>query len=185
MFPSSSSAGVAVHHYSSWSAINWFVGYGMIFFAVLLAAVAAMLWNVAKSSDDDLGVVGFALAASALSAIVGSVAFWQVARHIESYKWVIALGLVIVATTTVLCHEAASGQLAEAAGAGRYYARRPALTYLVPAGVSAALVIGVIIGDAANRLAASIPMAVGTFVAFVLLGGIGLAAYAWSSSATR
>ena len=183
-YPSSSSAQVAGNHYTSWSAANWFLGYALIGVAVVLAAIAVVLWIAGKSNDDDLGVLGTAALLGVISAIIGAIAFWQVARHIEQIEWVSLLGLAMIGSVTLACYRAARSDLADAFEPS-YYVRRSALTYAIPFGVSGVIVLGVCIGDGANRLAASVPMAVGTFVGLVAAGALGLVAYAASSSNAR
>lgn len=183
-YPPSSSVEVAVSHYTSWSAAHWFFGYALIGVAVVLAVVAVVVWIVGKSNDDELGVLCVAAIFGVVSAVIGAVAFWHVARHIEQFKWVFLLGLVIVGSVTVACRWAARSGLADSF-VPSYYVRRSALTYAIPAGVSGVIVLGVCLGDGATRLAASVPMAVGTFVGLVAAGVLGLVVYAASSSSTH
>ncbi len=183
-YPSSSSVEVAVSHYTSWSAANWFLGYALIGVDVVLAVIAVVFWIAGKSNDDELSVLGVAAVLGLISAVIGAIAFWQVARHIEHFKWVFLLGLVIVGSVTLACRWAARSDLADAFEPS-YYMRRSALTYAIPAGISGVIVLGVCFGDGANRLAASVPMAVGTFIGLVAAGALGLVVYAVSSSSTR
>lgn len=179
----SSSVEVAVSHYTSWSAGNWFLGYAVIGVAVVLAAVAVGLWIVGKSNEDDLRVLAVAAVFGVVSAMSGAIAFWKVARHIEQFKWVFLLGLVIVGGVTLACRWAARSDRVNTF-LPSYYVRRSALTYAIPAGVSGVIVLGVCIGDGANRLAASVPMAVGTFVGLMAAGVLGLVVYTATSSSS-
>lgn len=183
-YPSSSSGEVAVSHYTSWSAANWFLGYALIGVAVVLAAIAVVLWIAGKSNGDDLGVLGTAALLGVISAVIGAGAFWQVARHIEQVEWVFLLGLAIVGSVTLACYRAARSELAGAFEPS-YYVRRSALTYAIPFGVSGVIVLGVCLGDGANRLAASVSLAVGTFLGLVVVGGLILVGCAVSSSSAR
>lgn len=102
MFPSSS-ADVAVSHFSNWSVANWILGYALLGIAVLLAGFAVSLWTSAKYTAP-VGVYGWSVAAGVLAVVVEAVTLWQVARHIEQFRWVIALAVLVVAAVALVTH---------------------------------------------------------------------------------
>jgi len=159
MFPSSS-ADVAVSHFSNWSTANWVAAFAVLGLA-LFAAWFAVGWLV----DDALGADGplwVGVVVGVVAVVMQAVTLWLTVRHIEQFKWAVTLALAVVGATALVARNASRA----AASTRRGYrgAEAPPLTVAVPAGISGAIAVGVLIGDGVTRAAAAIPMAVGTLV---------------------
>ncbi|BCN51560.1 hypothetical protein [Prescottella equi] len=161
MFPSSS-ADVAVSHFSNWSTVNWVAA-----FAVLGLAFFAAWFAVGWLVDDALGADGplwVGVVVGIVAVVMQAVTLWLTVRHIEQFKWAVTLALAVVGATALVARSASRA-------AARYRASKaPALTVAVPAGISGVIAAGVLIGDGVTRAAAAIPVAVGTFVLLIVAG---------------
>ncbi len=112
---------------------------------------------------------------------------WQVARHIEQFRWVVALAVLVVGAVALVAHRAARTALVDVYRDSYYSPPSVEVPMVaIPAGVSGVVALGVIIGDGigdgTTRAAASIPTTVGGFVALVIIGGLALVVYANSSN---
>ena len=180
MFPSSS-ADVAVSHFSNWSAANWIIGYALLGIAVLLAGFAVSLRTSAKYTAP-VGVYGWSVAAGVLAVVVQAVTLWQVARHIEQFRWMIVLTVLVVAAVALVTYRAARTALVDVYRDSYYSPSVEVPMVAIPTGVSGVVALGVIIGDGATRAAASFPTTVGGFIVLVILGAVALVVYARSSN---
>lgn len=176
MFPNSSSTEVAVSHYSNWSATNWVLAYLLLASTMLLVSLA-VIWAIGAEQDGGRFYVASA-AVGVLAATIQAVTLWLIARHADQFKWVVALALLVVAVTALAVRQRARSVWSVMHASDYYAPPVPTLLVAVPAGISAVIAVGVLIGDGANRLAASVPMAVGAFVALVVLVVVGGGAYA-------
>lgn len=172
MFPNSSTD-VAVSHYSNWSLVNWLAAYAVLGLAVAVAALAVAWWITAEHSDGMQLYAGSGLA-GLTATTTQAITLWLVARHIEKFSWVVVLALAFVGAVAVAAYAAARLAVGAAHGTGYYAPPAPKLTLAVPVGISGVISVGVIIGDGVTRVAASIPMAVGAFVAVVVVGMVAL-----------
>lgn len=166
---SSSSADVAVSHFSNWSTVNWVAAFAVLGLA-LFAAWFAVGWIV----DDGLGSDGLlwvGVVVGLVAVVMQVVTLWLTVRHIEQFKWSVTLALAVVGATALAARNASMA--AASIYRGYRVAEAPALTVAVPAGISGVIAVGVLIGDGVTRAAAAIPVAVGTFVA-LFVAGIGL-----------
>lgn len=171
LFPNSSSAEVAVSHYSGWSATEWLLAYSALGMAVLAVAFAVACW-IRADYEEEVGLFVAAVVTGIVAAVGQAYVLWQVARHIEQFKWVIGLVLVLVGATALAAHSTA--RAVEARLHGSPYGSWPVSTrwlVIVPAGISGVIAVGVLIGDGVTRAAAAVPMAVGAFVAAVAIFG--------------
>ncbi|BCN46652.1 hypothetical protein RE943_48280 (plasmid) [Prescottella equi] len=165
MFPSSS-ADVAVSHFSNWSTINWVAA-----FTVLGLAFLAAWFAVGSIVDDALGADGplwVGVLAGIVAVVMQAVTLWLTVRHIEQFKWAVTLALAVVGATALVARNAS--RAAASARRGYRASEAPALTVAVPAGISGVIAAGVLIGDGVTRAAAAIPVAVGTFVLLIVAG---------------
>lgn len=157
-------------HFTDWSGWNWFLGIAGTFLMLAIALIA--LWFVvalrdSASSDEPFWKV-------AIAAIVGFVAFvlaswchYEVARHMsESNHWWWVLPLVALIACAGLVNSYHGSNLPIwTAMAG----------FVLMAGFTSA-------GDGLSRLAASIPIALGSLILLIVLGTVGIAVYASSDS---
>lgn len=177
MFPRSS-ADVAVSHYSNWSTINWVAAFVVLGLVVLAVAVAVYQWIDTDSGGGITGVNPTSVVAGLGATVALAITLPLVARHIEQFKWVFLLALVVVGAVALAAYRAARRALSEVS----YYSQPvPKWTVVVPAAVAGVIAAVVVVVDGFTRAAASVPMTLEQFLAVVVVGGVAAVAYAFSS----
>ncbi|MEE2061563.1 hypothetical protein [Rhodococcus artemisiae] len=162
----SSSSGAAVSHYSDWSAINWAIGYFWLGVAAVLATYAVSMWIFA-ARDSAGGLSTWAFALGSVAAGIQAYALWAVVRHIEQFRWAIALALLVVGVVAWLTYQTARAER-DGQDDNYYTPPVPARSWGVPTGVSAVLAFGVLVVDGVHRAPAALLIGAGLFVVIAL-----------------
>ncbi|MET4614151.1 lipopolysaccharide export LptBFGC system permease protein LptF [Rhodococcus sp. PvR044] len=160
---------VAVSHYSGWSTTDWLLAYSTLGAAVLAVAVAVACW-VSADYEEEGGLFVAAVVAGIVATVGQAYALWQIARHIESFLWILVLAPVLVAATALAAHRTARAVEARLHGSPYGSSLVSKWLVIVPAGISGVIAVGVFIGDGVTRAAAAVPMAVGAFLTVVAVG---------------